>query len=161
MALSGLGRARIVGTRMAGLGAAVGRIEPHSKIAVQISPRSPSMRIDGTPRWELEPDVARLVRWDVATVTTRLSPRPSKSSNSNSPQRAEPVRNCGKVRACCNDARSDRSQFLDAAVLCRQLLGSRQMNRSLRRSAKKSGHRPSPVPTKPPSAWHMTAPSDR
>jgi carboxyl-terminal processing protease len=57
MALSGLGRARIVGTRMARLGAAVGRIElPYSKIAIQIS-TEPVYAIDGTPRWELEPDV--------------------------------------------------------------------------------------------------------
>ena len=57
MALSGLGRARVVGTRMARLGAAVGRIElPYSKIAVQIS-TEPVYAIDGTPRWELEPDV--------------------------------------------------------------------------------------------------------
>ena len=57
MALSGLGRGRIVGTRMARLGAAVGRIElPYSKIAVQIS-TEPVYAIDGTPRWELEPDV--------------------------------------------------------------------------------------------------------
>ena len=57
MALSGLGRARIVGTRMARLGAAVGRIElPYSKIAVQIS-TEPVYAINGTPRWELEPDV--------------------------------------------------------------------------------------------------------
>jgi carboxyl-terminal processing protease len=57
MALSGLGRARIVGTRMARLGAAVGRIElPFSRIAVQIS-TEPVYAIDGTPRWELEPDV--------------------------------------------------------------------------------------------------------
>jgi carboxyl-terminal processing protease len=57
MALSGLGRARIVGTRMARLGAAVGRIElPYSKIAVQIS-TEPVYAIDGTPRWEIEPDV--------------------------------------------------------------------------------------------------------
>ena len=57
MALSGLGRARIVGTRMARLGAAVGRIElPYSKIAVQIS-TEPVYAVDGTPRWELEPDV--------------------------------------------------------------------------------------------------------
>jgi carboxyl-terminal processing protease len=57
MALSGLGRARIVGTRMARLGAAVGRIElPYSKIAVQIS-TEPVYATDGTPRWELEPDV--------------------------------------------------------------------------------------------------------
>ena len=50
MALSGLGRARIVGTRMARLGAAVGRIElPYST--------EPVYAIDGTPRWELEPDV--------------------------------------------------------------------------------------------------------
>ncbi len=57
MALSGLGRARIVGTRMARLGAAVGRIElPYSKIAVQIS-TEPVYAIDGTPRWELEPEV--------------------------------------------------------------------------------------------------------
>ncbi len=57
MALSGLGRARIVGTRMARLGAAVGRIElPHSKVTVQIS-TEPVYALDGTPRWELEPDV--------------------------------------------------------------------------------------------------------
>ena len=57
MALSGLGRARIVGTRMARLGAAVGRIElPYSRIAVQIS-TEPVYAIDGTPRWELEPDI--------------------------------------------------------------------------------------------------------
>lgn len=57
MALSGLGRARIVGTRMAKLGAAVGRIElPYSKIAVQIS-TEPVYAVDGTPRWEMEPDV--------------------------------------------------------------------------------------------------------
>jgi hypothetical protein len=57
MALSGLGRTRIVGTRMARLGAAVGRIElPYSKIAVQIS-TEPVYAIDGTPRWEIEPDV--------------------------------------------------------------------------------------------------------
>jgi len=57
MALSGLGRARIVGTRMARLGAAVGRIElPYSKIPVQIS-TEPVYAIDGTPRWQLEPDV--------------------------------------------------------------------------------------------------------
>jgi len=57
MALSGLGRARIVGTRMARLGAAVGRIElPYSNIAVQIS-TEPVYAVDGTPRWELEPHV--------------------------------------------------------------------------------------------------------
>jgi carboxyl-terminal processing protease len=57
MALSGLGRARIVGTRMAKLGAAVGRIElPYSKIAVQIS-TEPVYAVDGTPRWEMGPDV--------------------------------------------------------------------------------------------------------
>ena len=57
MALSRLGRARIVGTRMARHGAAVGRIElPYSRIAVQIS-TEPVYAIDGTPRWELEPDV--------------------------------------------------------------------------------------------------------
>jgi carboxyl-terminal processing protease len=57
MALSGLGRARIVGTRMARLGAAVGRIElPYSKIPIQIS-TEPVYAVDGTPRWELEPDV--------------------------------------------------------------------------------------------------------
>jgi carboxyl-terminal processing protease len=57
MALSGLGRARIVGTRMARLGAAVGRIElPYSKIAVQIS-TEPVYALDGKPRWELEPNV--------------------------------------------------------------------------------------------------------
>jgi carboxyl-terminal processing protease len=57
MALSGLGRARIVGTRMAGLGAAVGRIElPYSRIPVQIS-TEPVYALDGTPRWELDPDV--------------------------------------------------------------------------------------------------------
>ena len=38
-------------------GAAVGRIElPYSRIAVQIS-TEPVYAIDGTPRWELEPDV--------------------------------------------------------------------------------------------------------
>ncbi len=57
MARSGLGRARIAGTRMARLGAAVGRIElPYSRIAVQVS-TEPVYAIDGTPRWELEPDV--------------------------------------------------------------------------------------------------------
>ena len=58
MALAGLGRARIVGPRTARLGAAIGRIElPYSRIAVQIS-TEPVYAIDGTPRWELEPDVA-------------------------------------------------------------------------------------------------------
>ncbi len=57
MALAGLGRASIVGTRTARLGAAVGRIElPFSKIAVQIS-TEPVYAVDGTPRWELEPGV--------------------------------------------------------------------------------------------------------
>jgi carboxyl-terminal processing protease len=57
MALSRLGRARIVGTRMATLGAAVGRIElPYSRIPVQIS-TEPVYAIDGTPRSEIEPDV--------------------------------------------------------------------------------------------------------
>ena len=36
------------------------------------------------------------------------------------------------------------------AASCRQLLGSRQMMRSFRRSEMKSGHRPSPVPANPP-----------
>ena len=45
------------GHTMARLGAAVGRIElPYSKIAVQIS-TEPVYALDGTPRWELEPDV--------------------------------------------------------------------------------------------------------
>ena len=57
MALSGTRRARIVGTRMARLGAAVGRLElPHSRVAVQIS-TEPVYSVHGTPRWELEPDV--------------------------------------------------------------------------------------------------------
>jgi carboxyl-terminal processing protease len=52
-----MGRARIVGTRMAGLGAAVGREElGRSKISFQIS-TEPVYAPDGTPRWELVPDV--------------------------------------------------------------------------------------------------------
>jgi carboxyl-terminal processing protease len=58
MALSSLGRARTVGTPMARLGAAIGRVHlPHSDISVQIS-TEPVYAPDGTPRWELVPDVA-------------------------------------------------------------------------------------------------------
>jgi carboxyl-terminal processing protease len=57
MALQGLGRARVVGTPMARLGAAIGRIElPHSRIGVQLS-TEPVYALDGTPRDELVPDV--------------------------------------------------------------------------------------------------------
>ena len=57
MGLHGMGRARIVGTRMAGLGAAIGRVElPHLGVSAQIS-TEPVYHVDGTPRWELEPDM--------------------------------------------------------------------------------------------------------
>lgn len=57
MGLHGMDRARIVGTRMAGLGAAIARVElEHSSIPVQIS-AEPVFHVDGTPRWELAPDV--------------------------------------------------------------------------------------------------------
>jgi carboxyl-terminal processing protease len=57
LALQGLGRARLVGTRMAGLGAAVGRLRlPHARISVQIS-TEPVYALDGRPRDELVPDV--------------------------------------------------------------------------------------------------------
>ena len=57
MGLSGMKRARIVGTRMAGLGAAIERITlRHSGIGAQIS-AEPVYHVDGTPRWQLVPDV--------------------------------------------------------------------------------------------------------
>lgn len=57
MGLRGMGRARIVGTPMARLGAAIGRLElPNCGITVQIS-TEPVYAVDGTPRWELEPDI--------------------------------------------------------------------------------------------------------
>jgi len=49
--------ARVVGTRMAGLGAAIGTATlPDSKITIQIS-TEPVYTVDGEPRWELAPDV--------------------------------------------------------------------------------------------------------
>jgi hypothetical protein len=46
-----------VGTKMAGLGAAITRITlPNSRIAAQIS-AEPVYRVDGAPRWRLTPDV--------------------------------------------------------------------------------------------------------
>jgi carboxyl-terminal processing protease len=57
MALRSMNRGTLVGTEMARLGAAVGRtVLPHSGISVQIS-TEPVYAVDGTPRWELEPDV--------------------------------------------------------------------------------------------------------
>jgi len=57
MALQGLGRARLVGTRLAGLGAAIGRVRlPHSRLSVQLS-TEPVYTLDGRPRDALVPDV--------------------------------------------------------------------------------------------------------
>lgn len=57
MALQGLDRAQLVGTPMAGLGAAIGRVRlPHSGISVQLS-TEPVYTLDGRPREELVPDV--------------------------------------------------------------------------------------------------------
>lgn len=57
MALQGLGRAQLVGTRLAGLGAAIGRVRlPHSRISVQLS-TEPVYTLDGRPRDALVPDV--------------------------------------------------------------------------------------------------------
>jgi carboxyl-terminal processing protease len=57
MGMQGLGRAQIVGTKMAGLGAAIARVElPSSRIPVQIS-AEPIFHVDGTPRWRIEPDL--------------------------------------------------------------------------------------------------------
>ncbi|MEQ1894881.1 MAG: S41 family peptidase, partial [Planctomycetota bacterium] len=58
MALQSLDRAELVGTRMAGLSAAVGRIRlPNSGISVQLS-TEPVYTLDGRPRDALRPDVA-------------------------------------------------------------------------------------------------------
>lgn len=57
MAIHGMKRGRIVGTRMAGLGAAIGRVElPYLGASAQIS-TEPVYHVDGTPRWMLRPDV--------------------------------------------------------------------------------------------------------
>lgn len=57
MGMRGMGRAKIVGTQMAGLGAAIGRVNlPHLQITAQIS-TEPVYAVSGQPRWELRPDV--------------------------------------------------------------------------------------------------------
>ena len=57
MALQGLGRAKLVGTPMGQLGAAVTRLRlPHSRIPVQLS-TEPVYTLDGRPRDEVVPDV--------------------------------------------------------------------------------------------------------
>ena len=91
MALSGLGRARIVGTRMARLSTAVGRIElPYSRIAVRRSQRSRSMPLMARHGGSWNP-TSSLIREEVPTGPTRLSRRPSKSSNEVAAERAEPL----------------------------------------------------------------------
>ncbi len=57
MGMKGMKRAQIVGTKMAGLGAAIQRITlPHSQISAQIS-AEPVYHVDGTPRWRIVPDI--------------------------------------------------------------------------------------------------------
>lgn len=57
MGMHGMGRAQIVGTPMAGLGAAIGRVNlSNLGVSAQIS-TEPVYHLDGTPRWELVPDV--------------------------------------------------------------------------------------------------------
>ncbi|RMH29747.1 MAG: peptidase S41 [Planctomycetota bacterium] len=57
MGMRTIAHASIVGTRMAGLGAAIGTTTlPNSKITLQIS-TEPVYTVDGQPRWELAPDV--------------------------------------------------------------------------------------------------------
>ena len=57
MGLDGMQRAMVVGTRMAGLGAAIGRITlKESGIGVQIS-TEPVFHLDGSPREDFRPEV--------------------------------------------------------------------------------------------------------
>ncbi len=58
MGLRGIGRARIVGTRMMGLGAAVHEVMlGWTQVPAQVS-AEPVYRVDGTARWRMEPDVS-------------------------------------------------------------------------------------------------------
>jgi carboxyl-terminal processing protease len=57
MGMRGIGRAKIVGTPMAGLGAAIESFDlPRSGLTVQIS-AEPVYDAEGRPRWKLIPDV--------------------------------------------------------------------------------------------------------
>jgi carboxyl-terminal processing protease len=57
MGMQGMKRATVVGTRMAGLGAAIGRVKlGHSKLPVQFS-TEPVFHVNGTPRWRFVPDL--------------------------------------------------------------------------------------------------------
>jgi carboxyl-terminal processing protease len=57
MGMQGMHRARIVGTRMMGLGAGVSDVVlGWTQIPVQVS-AEPVFHVDGTARWHLQPDV--------------------------------------------------------------------------------------------------------
>jgi len=58
MGMRSIAGARIVGTRMSGLGAAIGtKTLPDSGVTIQTS-MEPVYTVHGEPRWEIEPDVA-------------------------------------------------------------------------------------------------------
>lgn len=64
MGMDGMGRATVVGTRMAGLGAGLFRAHlEHIDADVQLS-AEPVYHVDGTPRWKLVPKVLVEQPWD-------------------------------------------------------------------------------------------------
>ena len=98
--------------------------------------------------------------WDAAPGSSIRTPRCT-ASQSPTPTSSAATRSPRLVpKVCWRCLGSTAHRQVRPAGRC-QRLGSRQMTCSFRRWAKKSGHRPSPVPATPPSAWHLTAPSDR